>query len=116
LASALADAPGLRLIEPLGYLDSLCLTEQAGCVLTDSGGLQEETSYLGVPCLTLRANTERPITIERGTNRLTTIPRIEDDFDAALRAGAGRTGAPSIPLCRQDAPPSIQRSNQATAL
>lgn len=61
---------GLRLIEPLGYLDFLHLQKRARLVLTDSGGIQEEASILGVPCLTLRENTERPITLTRGTNRL----------------------------------------------
>jgi UDP-N-acetylglucosamine 2-epimerase (non-hydrolysing) len=61
---------GVRLIEPLGYLDFLRLMSKARLVLTDSGGLQEETTVLGVPCLTLRQNTERPITITRGTNCL----------------------------------------------
>ncbi len=60
----------LLLIEPLGYLDFLALEHHASLVLTDSGGVQEETSYLGIPCLTLRPNTERPITIQQGTNRL----------------------------------------------
>jgi UDP-N-acetylglucosamine 2-epimerase (non-hydrolysing) len=64
------DHPGLRLIEPLGYLDFLSLTADAGAVLTDSGGIQEETTYLGVPCFTLRANTERPVTLTSGTNTL----------------------------------------------
>jgi UDP-N-acetylglucosamine 2-epimerase (non-hydrolysing) len=62
--------PGIRLLEPLGYLDFLSLTRSARLVLTDSGGIQEETTYLGVPCLTARPNTERPITITHGTNRL----------------------------------------------
>lgn len=62
--------PGLRLIEPLGYLDFLALMDSAGFVLTDSGGVQEETTYLGVPCLTARPNTERPVTVSEGTNRL----------------------------------------------
>jgi UDP-N-acetylglucosamine 2-epimerase (non-hydrolysing) len=62
--------PGLALHEPLGYLDFLGLMDQATFVLTDSGGIQEETAALGVPCLTLRANTERPITLTEGTNRL----------------------------------------------
>lgn len=61
---------GLRLIEPVGYLDFLKLQENARFVLTDSGGVQEETTVLGVPCLTLRENTERPATIRFGTNRL----------------------------------------------
>ena len=57
-------------VEPLGYIDFLCLQASSGIVLTDSGGVQEETTVLGVPCLTLRDNTERPATIEYGTNRL----------------------------------------------
>jgi UDP-N-acetylglucosamine 2-epimerase (non-hydrolysing) len=63
-------APRLRLIEPLGYLDFLRLFSGARLVLTDSGGIQEETTALNIPCLTLRDNTERPITITHGTNRL----------------------------------------------
>ncbi|MFQ5890805.1 MAG: non-hydrolyzing UDP-N-acetylglucosamine 2-epimerase [Gemmatimonadota bacterium] len=71
----LAPAPeggtsGPRLVEPLGYLDFLHLQARAALLLTDSGGIQEEATILGVPCLTLRDNTERPITITRGTNRL----------------------------------------------
>jgi UDP-N-acetylglucosamine 2-epimerase (non-hydrolysing) len=58
----------LRMIEPLGYLDFLNLSSSARLVLTDSGGIQEETTALGIPCLTLRENTERPITVEMGTN------------------------------------------------
>jgi len=58
------------LIDPLGYLDFLKLMAHARIVLTDSGGIQEETTILGTPCLTLRENTERPITVEMGTNRL----------------------------------------------
>ncbi len=65
-----AEHPGLLLCEPLGYLDFLSLLADAGAVLTDSGGIQEETTYLGIPCFTLRANTERPITITAGTNTL----------------------------------------------
>jgi UDP-N-acetylglucosamine 2-epimerase (non-hydrolysing) len=59
---------GLRLVEPMGYLEFLALTSQASLVLTDSGGLQEESTALGVPCLTIRENTERPITVTVGTN------------------------------------------------
>ena len=62
--------PRLKLVDPLGYLDFLCLESNAALVITDSGGVQEETTYLGIPCLTLRPNTERPITITHGTNRL----------------------------------------------
>jgi UDP-N-acetylglucosamine 2-epimerase (non-hydrolysing) len=62
--------PRLQLTDPLGYLDFLGLMSRARLVLTDSGGIQEETTALGIPCLTMRDNTERPVTVERGTNRL----------------------------------------------
>jgi UDP-N-acetylglucosamine 2-epimerase (non-hydrolysing) len=76
----------LRLIEPLGYLDFLRLYSGAKLVLTDSGGLQEETTFLGIPCLTLRENTERPITIEMGSNILvgTDPARIKEEVEKAL--------------------------------
>lgn len=68
--------PALRLVEPLGYLDFLALQAAAKLVLTDSGGVQEETTVLGTPCLTLRSTTERPITVTEGTNRVVgTDPR-----------------------------------------
>lgn len=63
-------SPNLRLVEPLGYLDFLCLTSSAKVIVTDSGGLQEESTALGVPCLTMRKNTERPITCDEGTGTL----------------------------------------------
>ncbi len=63
-------SPALQFVDPLGYVEFLSLQASARLVLTDSGGVQEETTALGVPCLTLRANTERPITISEGTNRL----------------------------------------------
>jgi UDP-N-acetylglucosamine 2-epimerase (non-hydrolysing) len=66
---------GLCCLDPLGYLDFMALVSAARVVLTDSGGLQEETTVLGVPCLTLRENTERPVTVERGTNRLVGMSR-----------------------------------------
>ena len=63
--------PGsLFLIEPLGYLGFLALQRDAAVVITDSGGVQEETTFLGVPCLTVRNNTERPVTVSMGTNTL----------------------------------------------
>lgn len=65
-----APPPNTYIIEPLGYLDFLQLWSQARFVLTDSGGLQEETTAIGIPCLTLRENTERPITVEQGSNRI----------------------------------------------
>jgi UDP-N-acetylglucosamine 2-epimerase (non-hydrolysing) len=69
-ASRLVEAGGLRLLDPLGYLEFLSLMEHSRVVLTDSGGIQEETTILGVPCLTLRQNTERPVTVTDGTNRV----------------------------------------------
>jgi UDP-N-acetylglucosamine 2-epimerase (non-hydrolysing) len=62
------DLEGLKVIRPVGYLDFVALEANAALVLTDSGGVQEETTVLGVPCLTLRENTERPITVTEGTN------------------------------------------------
>jgi UDP-N-acetylglucosamine 2-epimerase (non-hydrolysing) len=76
---------GLRFLEPIGYVEMLGLVSRARLVITDSGGLQEETTYLGVPCLTVRQNTERPITCFRGTNRLV-APRREAVLGAARRA------------------------------
>jgi UDP-N-acetylglucosamine 2-epimerase (non-hydrolysing) len=73
--------PELRMLEPQGYLDFLRLMSDARFVLTDSGGIQEETTALGIPCLTLRENTERPITIDEGTNVL-----VGSDPDAVRRA------------------------------
>jgi UDP-N-acetylglucosamine 2-epimerase (non-hydrolysing) len=64
------DLPGLRMVPPLGYLEFLRLQSEARLVLTDSGGLQEEATVLGVPCLTLRGDTERPVTLHQGTNVL----------------------------------------------
>ncbi len=88
--------PQLRIVEPLGYLEFQCLVDQARIVLTDSGGLQEETTVLGVPCVTLRENTERPITLEEGTNHLAGTSR--DGIVAAMEAAlAARAGAPKCP-------------------
>jgi UDP-N-acetylglucosamine 2-epimerase (non-hydrolysing) len=69
-AAGLRAGERLRVIDPLGYLDFLSLVRGATLVVTDSGGIQEETTTLGVPCLTVRPNTERPVTITHGTNRL----------------------------------------------
>ena len=69
-AAGLVEGPRLRIIAPLGYLEFISLVRGSAVVVTDSGGIQEETTVLGVPCLTVRPNTERPITITHGTNRL----------------------------------------------
>jgi UDP-N-acetylglucosamine 2-epimerase (non-hydrolysing) len=82
-------------LEPLPYPKMLNLVEGARAVITDSGGLQEETTALGVPCLTVRENTERPITVTEGTNRLVPDPR--DLFDAAMAAAAPRTSSERCP-------------------
>ena len=86
----------LRMIPPVGYLDFLCLLSKATMVLTDSGGIQEETTALGVPCLTLRENTERPITISEGTNLLVgTEP--EKIVAAAREVLSGKSKAGRVP-------------------
>jgi len=86
-------APALRLTEPLGYLDFLRLLADARMVLTDSGGVQEETTVLGVPCLTLRPNTERPVTVTHGTNVIVgqDPERIRAEAEAVLQ-GRGKKG------------------------
>jgi len=94
LEPALVAGGRVKLVEPIGYLDSIGLADAAACVLTDSGGLQEETTFLRVPCLTLRPNTERPVTISQGSNRLTTLAGLRDDLAAAL---ARRAAGESLP-------------------
>ncbi len=92
-----AEHPGLLLSEPLGYVEFLSLIADAGAVLTDSGGIQEETTYLGIPCFTLRDNTERPVTIRAGTNTLIGLdPAAIASIPAALAAR---------PTQRPDPPP-----------
>jgi UDP-N-acetylglucosamine 2-epimerase (non-hydrolysing) len=89
----LIDPARMVLLPPQGYLEMVGLMSDAAVVLTDSGGLQEETTALGVPCLTLRENTERPITIEQGTNTLVGRDRaaILGGVDEIL-AGKGKRG------------------------
>jgi UDP-N-acetylglucosamine 2-epimerase (non-hydrolysing) len=84
--------PNLRLVEPLGYLDFMKVVAHARVVLTDSGGVQEETTVLGVPCLTLRNNTERPVTIQDGTNTLVGM-----DTDRIIAAALEAIAAPPKP-------------------
>jgi UDP-N-acetylglucosamine 2-epimerase (non-hydrolysing) len=88
---------GVRVIPPAGYLDFIALEASARLVLTDSGGVQEETTVLGVPCLTLRDSTERPVTITEGTNRL-----VGRDPDLVVKAVREELGAPP-PLARRPA-------------
>jgi UDP-N-acetylglucosamine 2-epimerase (non-hydrolysing) len=91
-AAGLADVPDLLVVEPLGYLDFLSLVRGAAAVITDSGGIQEETTILDVPCLTLRPNTERPITVTAGTNRLVTPGDLGAALDGALAGAQARPG------------------------
>ncbi len=91
LWSRLADAPNVQVIEPLGYVDFMNLVCGARLIITDSGGIQEETTYLGIPCLTLRTTTERPITLTQGTNRLISTAELLDAVDGVL-AGNGSHG------------------------
>lgn len=77
------EAAGVRLLAPLGYVEFMSLVQGSAAVITDSGGIQEETSYLGIPCLTVRGHTERPVTITLGTNRLVARGAIVEE---ALRA------------------------------
>jgi len=77
-------ASRIRLVEPLGYIPFMNLVFNSRMVITDSGGIQEETTYLGIPCLTLRPNTERPITISQGTNRLCSPKELLEQFSKAI--------------------------------
>jgi len=87
-------APNLQLVSPLGYLEFLALQKHAAVVITDSGGIQEETTYLGVPCMTLRENTERPVTIDAGTNILIgrNMELLEREIAKILK-GEGKRGS-----------------------
>jgi UDP-N-acetylglucosamine 2-epimerase (non-hydrolysing) len=78
------EAAGIRLTGPAPYIRFMALVSGAAAIVTDSGGIQEETTYLGIPCLTLRDNTERPITISEGTSRLVGVERLVDMLKAAL--------------------------------
>jgi UDP-N-acetylglucosamine 2-epimerase (non-hydrolysing) len=119
------EAAGIRLVAPLPYVRFMSLAAGAAAVVTDSGGLQEETTYLGIPCFTLRENTERPITIAEGTNRLATPERL-----AALVAEAlgrdrarmprpvywdGRTAGRCLADLRRRSRPSGQVNRRAAA-
>lgn len=81
------DHPALQVVDPYGYLEFMGLVEGAAAVVTDSGGVQEETTVLGVPCLTLRPNTERPVTITHGTNRLVTRVNVANHVADVLSTG-----------------------------
>jgi UDP-N-acetylglucosamine 2-epimerase (non-hydrolysing) len=90
--------PALHLVEPLGYLDFLALQQGARLVITDSGGIQEETTFLGIPCLTVRENTERPVTVTLGTNTLVgqDMGRLRGEVARILDGGARRGQVPPL--------------------
>jgi UDP-N-acetylglucosamine 2-epimerase (non-hydrolysing) len=96
LKERLGGDDGIKLLEPVPYVRFMSLVTGARVVITDSGGLQEETSYLGIPCLTLRENTERPITVTRGTNELVDAGSLAANLQKVL-SGHWKTGE-SIPL------------------
>ena len=95
LTQALA-AAGVRLIEPVPYIRFMSLVLEAAAAITDSGGIQEETTYLGIPCLTLRDNTERPITISEGTSRLVRVDRLVAELTDALAVPAEKRRRPDL--------------------
>lgn len=94
-AVGIAPHKNIRLLEPLSYIRFMSLVRDAAAIITDSGGVQEETTYLGIPCLTLRESTERPITITHGTNKLV---RPADLVPEVRKAVAAPRDVPSIPL------------------
>ena len=95
LAGSGSSAPGLHLTEPLGYLDFVSLERAAAVVVTDSGGVQEETTYLGVPCITVRDTTERPVTVSEGTNTVIghDPERLRDAVQSVLAGDRSRPGS-----------------------
>jgi UDP-N-acetylglucosamine 2-epimerase (non-hydrolysing) len=90
--------PGIILLDPIGYIDFLALTRSAELVITDSGGIQEETTYLGVQCLTVRDNTERPVTVSVGTNQLigTDLKKVEQAAEEVLSGNIKKGGIPEL--------------------
>lgn len=96
LMEKLKSFPNLYLTEPIGYLEFINLLKHSKFVLTDSGGIQEETTYMGIPCLTVRPNTERPVTIWEGTNQLLKINQIEPAVNDILSGKAKSGGCPKF--------------------
>lgn len=88
--------PGVILLNPLSYIDFMNIVVSAKLVITDSGGLQEETTYLSIPCLTLRENTERPITIEQGTNKLVRADNLSKSISEAISSDKPKAACPPL--------------------
>jgi UDP-N-acetylglucosamine 2-epimerase (non-hydrolysing) len=113
LLKRLTEAKGVVVTEPLGYTDFMSLVFDCRYALTDSGGIQEETSYLGIPCLTLRENTERPITVSQGTNRLVRPETVEKNLEMIFAGNWPRGTVP--PLWDGKTAARVARSLKAAA-
>jgi UDP-N-acetylglucosamine 2-epimerase (non-hydrolysing) len=96
LLKTLSAQPGIHLTEPMGYIDFMSLVREAKLIATDSGGVQEETTYLGIPCLTLRDTTERPVTVTEGSNRLIKPHELSAMVDRVLDGAWTRGRKPEL--------------------
>jgi UDP-N-acetylglucosamine 2-epimerase (non-hydrolysing) len=98
LLARLRETVGIRLVDPLSYIDFMAAVLHSRLVLTDSGGVQEETTYLGIPCYTIRSTTERPITITLGTNRLIRVEDALVSVEGELKTLVGSRRGSVLPL------------------
>jgi UDP-N-acetylglucosamine 2-epimerase (non-hydrolysing) len=96
LYESFESSPGVSLLDPLPYIQFMSIVTGARLVITDSGGLQEETTYLDIPCMTLRENTERPITIRLGTNKLVTVENLAENVTTALQGDWPKATCPPL--------------------
>jgi UDP-N-acetylglucosamine 2-epimerase (non-hydrolysing) len=92
----LASADGMHCVPPVNYVRFMSLVFRCRLAVTDSGGIQEETTYLGIPCVTLRPNTERPVTVTQGTNRLSSVHDVDAAIEAAIAPAARRPDPPEF--------------------
>jgi len=96
LMNQLTSTPGIHCVAPLNYVRFMNLIFNCRLVITDSGGIQEETTYLGIPCITLRENTERPVTVTKGTNRLCNVHNMDEAIEAALSPKSIKLSPPDM--------------------
>ncbi|TFG92519.1 MAG: UDP-N-acetylglucosamine 2-epimerase (non-hydrolyzing) [Syntrophobacterales bacterium] len=96
LMKEVGKAPGLLLTHPVGYLEFMTLVNSSKFVMTDSGGIQEETTVMGIPCLTVRDNTERPVTIWEGTNKLIKVDKLPYEVGEILKGNGKKGGVPKL--------------------